>query len=133
VSCYYEYEEPPPEALEEWRVMQIELEIEKERATEYQALITVAEAARRMSLNHKTIRQRINRGEIARFGSDRAVRVRWGDVVACFTHRPKYHRDTPEQALRTTTARCRRSDGSSRRFSRLAKADRDTAANGRKK
>lgn len=87
------YEEIPADALEEWRAWEIEREMELERASRAAAFITVADAARRMGLNHKTIRERIRRGEIPRYGPERAVRVRWADVVAAFTHRPRHHRD----------------------------------------
>jgi len=66
---------------------------ERQAGAERASFITVAEAARRLGCDHKLIRERIKRGEIPLYGTDRAHRVKWGDVLACFERRPKHERE----------------------------------------
>jgi hypothetical protein len=108
-----------PAALSAARDEARELWIAEARAAEArerdQRLIGVAEAAHRLGLDHKTVRARVKSGEIPLYGTSRAHRVRWGDVLASFTLRPARSKAVPVVSLRPAPRR--RGSG---RFSRLA-------------
>jgi hypothetical protein len=97
--------------------MMIAEEIRREMAECGRQLVSIREAAQRLGLDHKTIRARCRSGELALYGTARAHRVRWADVLACFTVRPAGSRSPIAHLPTRPVARRRRAGG---RFTRLA-------------
>ena len=102
-------------ALDAARAQLVADQVAADRQRRDAEIIAVAEAARRLGFDHKTVRARIHSGEIPLIGTTRAHRVRWGDVLASFTLRPARSKAAPVVSLRPAPRRT-----GSGRFARLA-------------